>query len=120
MIAGATIGAAAGGAAGKGVASAVNPTVEDEYWRGAYRNASYYSAGRTRRLRACVPARLQQPLASRRPFRRSGAETLARVGCHEGRFTPHMERGEARHARRVGSHRLGIPAQRFARKLMQH
>jgi len=47
MIAGAAIGAAAGAAAGKGIARAVNPAAEDTYWRGAYLNAPYYSAGRT-------------------------------------------------------------------------
>jgi len=46
MIAGAAIGAAAGGAAGKGVAAVVNPQ-EDAYWRGAYRNAAYYAADRS-------------------------------------------------------------------------
>ena len=46
MIAGAAIGAAAGAAAGKGIARAVNPSADDTYWRGAYLNAPYYSAGR--------------------------------------------------------------------------
>jgi hypothetical protein len=47
MVAGAAIGAAAGGAAGKGVASVVNPQAEDAYWRTAYLDAPYFSAGRT-------------------------------------------------------------------------
>ncbi len=43
---GATVGAVAGGLAGKGVAEAVNPTVEDAYWRSNYTKAKYYEAGR--------------------------------------------------------------------------
>jgi hypothetical protein len=44
-IVGATIGAVAGGLAGKGVAEAINPTVEDAYWRDAYTREPYYRAG---------------------------------------------------------------------------
>jgi hypothetical protein len=47
MIAGAAVGAVAGGAAGKGLAGAVNPAAEDAYWRGSYANAPYYTMGRT-------------------------------------------------------------------------
>ena len=47
MIAGAAIGAAVGGMAGKGVARAVNPAEEDGYWRTSYLRAPYYTAGRT-------------------------------------------------------------------------
>ena len=42
---GAVVGAVAGGLAGKGVADAINPTAEDEYWRGEYRNRPYYTPG---------------------------------------------------------------------------
>ena len=42
---GAVVGAVAGGLAGKGVAEAVNPTVEDAYWREEYRNRPYYQQG---------------------------------------------------------------------------
>ena len=42
---GAAIGAVAGGLAGKGVAEAVNPTVEEEYWREEFRNRPYYRSG---------------------------------------------------------------------------
>jgi hypothetical protein len=38
---GAVVGAVAGGLAGKGVAEAVNPTAEDEYWRENYRTRPY-------------------------------------------------------------------------------
>ena len=40
-------GALVGGLAGKGAAEAVNPTVEDAYWREAYQSEPYYQAGRT-------------------------------------------------------------------------
>jgi hypothetical protein len=40
-VAGAVIGSVAGGLGGKGVAEAVNPTVEDEYWRVEYKNRPY-------------------------------------------------------------------------------
>lgn len=39
---GAIVGGVAGGLAGKGVAEAVDPTVEDAYWRDEYRNRDYY------------------------------------------------------------------------------
>ena len=41
---GAVVGAVAGAFAGKGVAEAINPTVEDEYWRDAYTREPYYSS----------------------------------------------------------------------------
>ena len=39
------MGAVAGGLAGKGAAEAVNPTVEDEYWRDNYTTRPYATAG---------------------------------------------------------------------------
>lgn len=42
---GGVAGAIAGGYAGKGVAEAVNPTAEDEYWRENYRSRPYVSQG---------------------------------------------------------------------------
>jgi uncharacterized protein YjbJ (UPF0337 family) len=42
---GAAVGAVAGGLAGKGVAEAVNPTVEEAYWREEYTNRPYYKKG---------------------------------------------------------------------------
>src|SRR5438128_8729789 len=45
IVVGAAVGAVAGGLAGKGVAEAVNPTAEDAYWRGEYRNRPYYDEG---------------------------------------------------------------------------
>ncbi|CAB5691491.1 Domain of uncharacterised function (DUF2383) [Delftia tsuruhatensis] len=44
---GAVAGAVVGGLAGKGAAEAVNPTVEDAYWRDAYQHEPYYVAGRS-------------------------------------------------------------------------
>ena len=44
---GGVAGAVVGGLAGKGAAEAVNPTVEDAYWRDAYQNEPYYVAGRS-------------------------------------------------------------------------
>ncbi len=44
-VAGAAIGAVAGGLAGKGAAEAVNPTVEDAYWRDNYKTRPYATAG---------------------------------------------------------------------------
>ena len=40
---GAVVGAVVGGLAGKGAAEAVNPTVEDAYWRDAHASEPYYS-----------------------------------------------------------------------------
>lgn len=45
-VVGAAIGAVAGGLAGKGAAEAVNPTVEDSYWRDNYSARSYAQADR--------------------------------------------------------------------------
>ncbi len=41
---GAVVGGVAGGLAGKSVAEAIDPTVEDAYWRQEYQNRSYYDA----------------------------------------------------------------------------
>ena len=45
-VVGAAVGAVAGGLAGKGAAEAVNPTVEDAYWRDNYNSRPYASADR--------------------------------------------------------------------------
>lgn len=42
---GGTVGAVAGGAVGKAAAEALNPTVEEEYWRENYRSRPYYREG---------------------------------------------------------------------------
>jgi hypothetical protein len=44
---GAAIGAVAGGLAGKAAAEAIDPTVEDQYWRANYHSEPYYKPGRT-------------------------------------------------------------------------
>jgi phage tail tape-measure protein len=42
---GGAVGAVAGGLAGKGAAEAVNPTVEEEYWRNNYSSRPYAKSG---------------------------------------------------------------------------
>jgi hypothetical protein len=42
---GAVVGGVAGGLAGKGIAEAINPTLEDEYWRENYKSRPYVDAG---------------------------------------------------------------------------
>jgi outer membrane lipoprotein SlyB len=44
-VVGAVLGAVAGGLAGEGVAEAINPSVEDEYWRRNYAARPYVSSG---------------------------------------------------------------------------
>jgi hypothetical protein len=44
-VVGTAIGAVAGALAGKGAAEAINPTVEDEYWRRTYATRPYVSSG---------------------------------------------------------------------------
>jgi hypothetical protein len=44
-VVGAAVGAVAGGLAGHGVAAAIDPEVEDAYWRENYRNRPYVRAG---------------------------------------------------------------------------
>ncbi len=44
-IVGGVVGAVAGGLAGEGVAEAINPAMEDEYWRHNYGDRPYVSAG---------------------------------------------------------------------------
>jgi phage tail tape-measure protein len=41
---GGVVGAVAGGLAGEGLAEAVNPSEEEEHWRGAYRDRPYVAA----------------------------------------------------------------------------
>lgn len=44
---GAVVGSVVGGLIGKSVAENVNPTIEDEYWRGTYNSRPYYKQGQT-------------------------------------------------------------------------
>ena len=44
---GAALGAVAGALAGKAAAEAIDPTVEDQYWRENYTSEPYYKPGRT-------------------------------------------------------------------------
>lgn len=44
-VVGAAVGAVAGGAAGHGVAEAIDPTVEDAYWRENFRTRPYVKSG---------------------------------------------------------------------------
>lgn len=46
-VVGAAIGAVVGGLAGKGVAEAIDPTIEDAYWRDNYSKESYVTKGAT-------------------------------------------------------------------------
>ena len=46
-LAGAAVGAVVGGIAGKAAAEAIDPTVEDAYWRDHYTSEPYYEAGAT-------------------------------------------------------------------------
>jgi len=46
-VVGGLVGGLGGGLVGKGVAEAVNPTVEDAYWRENYKTRSYYEHGRS-------------------------------------------------------------------------
>lgn len=45
--AGAAVGAVVGGLAGKGIAETIDPTMEDEYWRGNYSTRSYFDPSLT-------------------------------------------------------------------------
>ncbi|XAH23157.1 hypothetical protein AAFF27_24765 [Xylophilus sp. GW821-FHT01B05] len=44
---GSVVGAVVGGLAGKGAAEAINPTVEDAYWRAAHTREPYYAEDRS-------------------------------------------------------------------------
>lgn len=46
-VVGAAVGAVAGGLVGKRAAEAIDPTVENEYWRSNYHSRPYYEAGRS-------------------------------------------------------------------------
>ena len=46
-VVGAAVGAVLGGLAGKGIAEAIDPTVEDDYWRANYRARHYVDAADT-------------------------------------------------------------------------
>src|SRR5674476_1159730 len=45
-VVGGTVGAVAGGAAGRAAGEALDPKVENAYWRENYRNRPYYRAGK--------------------------------------------------------------------------
>jgi hypothetical protein len=47
VVAGAAAGGIAGGLAGRSAGEAINPTLEDAYWRENYLNRSYFIAGRS-------------------------------------------------------------------------
>jgi hypothetical protein len=46
-VAGAAVGAVVGGLAGKGIAEAIDPTVEETYWADNYSREPYYEKGYT-------------------------------------------------------------------------
>ncbi|MDO9405781.1 MAG: hypothetical protein Q7T87_17250 [Polaromonas sp.] len=63
--AGAVVGALAGGMAGSAAGEAINPSAEEDYWRGAYVNEPYYDAAHNfddygPAYRAGIEARRQQ------------------------------------------------------------
>jgi hypothetical protein len=105
MIAGAAIGAAAGAAAGKGIARAVNPAVEDTYWRGAYLSAPTTRLGRTYDDYAPgLPSRLRRLVALRWPVRRLGTSPRRRMGFRQGPLR--LTWDEAKLATRAAWHRV--------------
>ena len=90
-VAGAVVGAVAGGLGGKAAAEAVNPTVEEEYWRTEYRNRPYASRG-------------DYPYEDYAPAYRYGWETYGRRKA--GRFEdiePELERGLGARPRQVAA-----------------
>ena len=87
-VVGAAVGAVAGGLAGKGAAEAVNPTVEDAYWRDNYKTRPYASGGTYDQYRPAYQHGWEsvQPL-SRPQVRRRGAGPASRAG-RRARPTP--------------------------------
>jgi hypothetical protein len=105
-VAGAVIGGVAGGLAGKGIAEAIDPTVEEAYWRDEYKNRDYVSAGEEYDLYA--PAYRHGWESRGRYADRSYDEAEADLR-DEWDATPHSERlpwTKARHATRDAWHRV--------------
>ena len=100
---GAAVGGLAGGLAGKGAAEAINPTIEEAYWRDTYVERPYVETGRHYDYyRPGVPLRLGVVLAVRAPqLRRDGGDAVARVGRAPRRLEADVERGAGGRARRL-------------------
>jgi hypothetical protein len=115
---GAVVGAVAGGLAGKGVAEAINPTAEEEYWRQNYSNRPYVAPGST--YDEYAPAyRYGYTSATRYPGRsysevepdlqRDWSQSASSAGNKAG-----MEWDRAKHATRDAYERVKDKVQRSA------
>ncbi|MEO8634859.1 MAG: hypothetical protein ABI587_06240 [Gemmatimonadales bacterium] len=87
-VVGGTIGAIAGGLGGKGAAEAVNPTVEDAYWRATY--TSSQPSGRGEPYETYQPAYRYGWEAQRRHEGQS-FDAVEPELRHEWEMTPHAE-----------------------------
>ncbi len=108
-IVGATVGAFAGGLGGKAAAEAVNPTIEDEWWRDQYAQRPYAQPG--------VPYELVRPAYQygwQARMMHADADwpeiepTLA-AGWPQARGESTLEWAEARHAAKDAWDRVGPP-----------
>jgi hypothetical protein len=103
---GGVAGAVAGGLAGKGIAEAINPTAEDEYWRENYSSRPYVSQGTS--YDTLQPAyRYGWESRSRYDGRSwTDVEDDLRSGWDQARGSSKMKWDDAKHATRDAWNRL--------------
>jgi hypothetical protein len=107
-VVGGAIGAVAGGLAGKGIADMVDPTMEDDYWRGNWASRSYIDGGFTYD-QDYAPAYRYGWEAYPRYAGRSFDEVEAELGTgwNDARGESRLDWDRARHATRDSWQRVG-------------
>jgi phage tail tape-measure protein len=108
-VVGAAVGAVAGGLGGKAAAEAVNPTVEDDWWRDNFASRSYAKSGESyERYRPAYQygwqARMMHADADW-----SEIEPNLRAGWPEARGDSTLEWTDAQHAAKDAWDRIGPP-----------
>ncbi len=112
---GAVAGAVAGGAAGNRAADAIDPMVEDAYWRSAWRERAYIADGYTYEDDYAPAYRYGVDAYSRFPERNyDDIETDLSLGWKEARGNSRIEWDNARHATRDAWQRVKDSPERAA------
>ena len=98
---GAAVGAVVGGLAGKGIAEAIDPTVEDAYWRDNYRSRPYASDASYDDFGPAYAYSVSRIRAIGATLRRRRVRSLARLGPCPRQVEPDLGARQARGARLV-------------------
>jgi hypothetical protein len=102
---GGAVGAVAGGLAGKGAAEAVNPTVEEEYWRSNYASRPYASSGTYEEYQPAYQYGWES-FSRYRGRKFDEVEPELRKSWESGRYSGGLGWDKARHATRDAWHRV--------------